>query len=265
MRYQYLVKRKQQSGYILVMSAVFLFLLMAGSAHFYFRTSENTLASGTVRDSSQALLLAESVMELMRGQLVLNRLDTDNTTRVAACADANNNNATSDICEAAQIRGNMSDPSAQLFSYMYYISSGSALEHSSPSILQRIANGEAADAEASTLATQKVTEGDTQLRINDLFGGAFAPRLYKLNGNSLLVASSASTWNAETASEKAAAWIEVIVNPDNPNAVDLIVQAVAQVGKAKSYVQRYAGSFSSGTTLGSVSVLSEASNIDRSS
>jgi len=238
---------------------------MAGSAHFYFRTTENTIASGTVRDSSQALLLAESAMELMRGQLVLNRLDSDNTTRVAACEDPNNNNATSDICEAAEIRSNMSDPSSKLFSYMYYISSASALEHSAPSILQRVANGEAANASASTLASQTIAESDNQLRINDLFGNGFAPRLYLLNSNALLTASNAANWNAEGAAEKAAAWVEVIVNPSNSNAVDLYVQAVAQVGKAKSYVQRYAGSFSSGTTLGSVSGLSEASNIDRSS
>jgi len=247
------------------MSAVFLFLLMAGSAHFYFRTSENTIASGTVRDSSQALLLAESVMELMRGELVLNRLNTDNTTRVAACEDPNNNNATSDICEAAEIRSNMSNPSAKLFAYMYYISASTALEHNSPSLLQRVANGEAAATTAATLSSQKVDESDSQIRINDLFGNGFAPRMYTLNSNSLLVPSNAANWNAETAPEKAVAWVEVIVNPDNANAVDLIVQAVAQVGKAKSYVQRYAGSFSSGTTLGSVSVLSEASNIDRSS
>lgn len=245
------------------MSAIFLFLLMAGSAHFYFQTSENTSASGTVRDSSQALLLAESAMELLRGQLVLSRLNTDNTTRVAGCVDANN--VTSDICEAAEIRNNMSNPSANLFNYMYYVSSGNALENTSPTILQWVANGEQAGATASTLSSQIVANSDTQIRINDLFGNGFAPKLYTLNSNSLLVSSNASNWNAESAAEKAAVWVEVIVNPNNANAVDLIVEAVAQVGKAKTYVQRYAGTFSSSTTLGSVSVLSEASNIDRSS
>jgi len=201
----------------------------------------------------------------MRGELVLQRLDTDGTTRVAACEDPNNNNATSDICEAAEIRSNMNNPSAKLFGYMYYVSSSAALEHNAPSLLQRVANGEAATVTASTLASQKVDDNTSQLRVNDLFGNGFAPKLLTLNANSLLIASNAASWDAESAPEKAAAWVEVIVNPDNPNAVDLIVQAVAQVGKAKSYVQRYAGSFSSGTTLGSVSVLSEASNIDRSS
>jgi hypothetical protein len=96
-----------------------------------------------------------------------------------------------------------------------------------------------------------------------LFGNSFKPRLYKLTANSMLVASAQTSWDAETNPEKAAAWIEVIQNPNNTDAIDLIVQAAAQVGKAKSYVQRYVGSFSQGSTLGSVSLLSEASNINR--
>ena len=79
---RFIVGTRSQSGYILILSSIFLFVLIASSAHFFYRTTENTTMSGTSRDSTQALLLAESAMEHLRGQMVLNRLNTDNTTRV---------------------------------------------------------------------------------------------------------------------------------------------------------------------------------------
>lgn len=256
---------RSQSGYILILSALFLFVLMAGSAHFFYRTTENTNASGTTRDSIQALLLAESVLELMRGQLVLNRLDSDNNVRVTACQDPNNNNLSSDICEAAEIRSHISDPLNHLFPYMYFVSATDALENSTPQLLQRIANGETQQTNPSALNSQKIAASTLQLRINDLFDTNFAPHLFVLNANGRPVPSAAADWDAETSALKAAAWVEVIINPNSSESVDLIVQAVAQVDKARSYVQRYAGTFSSSTSLGSVSMLSEASNINRGS
>ncbi|MFV2058196.1 MAG: hypothetical protein ACC707_17150, partial [Thiohalomonadales bacterium] len=247
---------------ILILSAVFLFVLVASSAHFYYRTTENTSMTGIARDSNKALLMAESAMEHLRGEFVQSRLNTDNTTRVTTCVDGG---VTDDTCESAAIQGNMDNPTTKLFEYMYFISASNALENTTPQLLQRIANGESSLIAANQLTSNKIVAGTAQLRINDLFnsGASLQPRLYTLSANSRLTASAAADWDAEINPQKASAWIEVIVNPNNANAVDLIVQAVAQVGKSKNYMQRLVGSFSPPDTIGNISALTEASDVDR--
>jgi Tfp pilus assembly protein PilX len=252
---------QHQSGYILIFSVIFLFMMVIYSTHFFYRATESTIISGSDRDSKKALLLAESAMEYLRGVFISNRLDSDATIRVAGCKDAAGK--TFDMCEAGLLQQNMSSPDNFLFTYMYYVSNGTGLDLSKPSLLQRVVDGEASQVTAATLNSQKIDGATAYLRVNDLFSTTFEPRLYKTNDNGRLVASVAKDWNDEIYHEKAAAWMEVIQNPVNSDAVDLIVQTVAQVGKAKSYMQRYVGTLRKTNALGSVGLLSEASNIDR--
>lgn len=246
---------RQQSGFIMILVAIFLLVLMVGSAQLFTRIAEDTVTSGTLRDSTEALMLAETAMEHLRGQYI-NTLDS--------VAEAPSNGLDRDI--AGQLTGNMAAPDGVLFPYMYYVSAGAGLDQTQPAILQKIADGEGAGADGAAMAARSIATNTAQLRINNLFaspgGTAVSPMLYVLDAQSgLLTASAAANWNAEVSSEKAAVWIEVIQNPSNGTAVDLFVQAMAQVGTAKSYVQRYIGTYNN--VLGSISTLAEASNIDR--
>lgn len=255
-------KIRQQSGFILIFSIIFMFIMVTYSTHFFYRATENTIISGSDRDSKKALLLAESAMEYLRGVFVTNRLDTEMTIRLTSCNDGSGKST--DLCEAGLLQQNMTAPDNYLFPYMYYVSNGAGLDVNKPSLLQRVVDGEASQVTAAVLSSQNINANTSTLRISDLFSNTFEPRLYITNDKGRLVASIANDWVDETYPEKAAAWMEVIQNPVNSDAVDLIVQTVAQVGKAKSYMQRYVGTLRKTTALGSVTLLSEASNIDRS-
>jgi hypothetical protein len=224
-------------------------------------STDSTKISGAARDSSESLLLAESAMEMLRGQFI-NDLDRDGIVSVVACDVGGK---TIDKCEAGDIRNNIATPLASMLSYMYYTSTGSALDQTQPSILQKVADGEGAfDSTTSVLASQDISTAVTRLRVNDLFTASFKPLLFTVNNNGLLVNSAAADWNTEANTQKAAAWIEVILNPGDSNAIDLYVQAASQVGNARSFLQRYVGSYFNDDTLGAlISPLAESSNIDR--
>ncbi|MDQ7072387.1 MAG: hypothetical protein Q9N32_00925 [Gammaproteobacteria bacterium] len=72
-----------------------------------------------------------------------------------------------------------------------------------------------------------------------------------------------ASWTALNTSIKTMAWIEVIKNPSDNQAVDLYVQAVAQSGNSKRYLQSYIGTYGTQTLGTGLAGLIEASNIDR--
>lgn len=253
---------QHQSGAILILVIVILGVLLATSMKFFSVATESTKISGAARDSYESLLFTESAMEMLRGQFI-NNLDLDGVVSVVSCDDSG---VSLDKCEADTIRQNIMTPLASLLSYMYYVSDATAIDQTTPSLLQKVANGEGAfETTSAQLAEQKIASAVTELRVNNLFTGGFKPLLFTVNNNGLLVNSAAANWDAETSSHKAAAWIEVTLNPDVDNAIDLYVQAVSQVGNARSFLQRYVGSYYDDDTLGGlVSPLAESSNIDRS-
>ncbi|MBN4079139.1 hypothetical protein JYT26_00710 [Beggiatoa alba] len=168
-----------------------MLILMAGSAQFFNRITEDTITSGALRDSTSSLMLAETAMENLRGQFI-NALDTV----VEAPTDALDN------IVAGQLTANMANPDPVLFTYMYYVSAGAGLDQTQPTILQKIANGESVNTATAGLPARSITSATTQLRINDLFaspsGMPVAPMLYTLNaGTGLLTASVAADWNTE--------------------------------------------------------------------
>ncbi|MDH5326110.1 MAG: hypothetical protein OEZ68_17510 [Gammaproteobacteria bacterium] len=254
-------RRRQQTGYILLLASIFLLILGVAASQLFSRSSDSTQISGSVRDQDKALLMAESALEHLRIRFVTNRLDTDVSVRSNDCIDANG--TTQDACEGALLQKNMNTPDAFLFSYMFYVSKTGGLDVNQPSLLQKLADGEASNAPVTPLTTQKIPASRQRLRIPDMFGTAFHPVLYTLNENGRVVSSTAKNWDGETSGNRAAVWLEITQNPHDADSVDLFVQTVAQVERAKRFLQRYVGTYQSSQRLGFVSALSEASNIAR--
>ncbi|MFQ5470770.1 MAG: hypothetical protein ACE5EH_10765 [Gammaproteobacteria bacterium] len=241
---------KKQSGYILLLVTMFLFILMGTSAQFMNRVSDGTKLSSMVSDNSESLLLAESAMNMLMGKFA-NTLDSDN-------------DAIPDNQEAGNIQSNLTNPNAFLMPYMYYVTTGAGIDQNAASLLQKVADGEASGATVEKLTQQQVASNVNLLRVNALFiSNTVKPKLYTQNNNGLLIDSTAADWANESGTAKAASWIELIENPNVANALDIYVQSVAQVGISKSYVQRYVGSYFPVTTIGTIAVLAEASNINR--
>lgn len=272
----------KQTGYTLILVTIFLFIIGAASIQFFNQSVESVKISGASRDSTQSLLLAEAAMEKLRGKFIVN-LDTDTTAKVTSCET---NNVTLDKCEASDIQKHMSDPDSSLFHYMYYTTAQANLgiTETIPAILQKVADNEkniTAPSDLSSiirhLSGPAIAKNQANLGINDLFvSNERHPFLFGVDDNGVLTALDFSrdttkwtnAWfrDAELSTQnlhplmKAAAWFEVIKNPDDPNSVDVFVQAAAQVGYAKSYTQRYVGSYFNENVLGDIALLSEATN-----
>ncbi len=266
--------RHQQQGLSLLLVLVLLVISISTSLFFHQRMVSSTQISGATRDNSESLMLAESAMEMLRGGFI-NKLCTLAT--LADCATVAPATPNYDKDRTGAIIGKMKDAAAletaltlSEVDYLFYVGAADQL---SPSILQRAANGGAGIAGAScTVAagTHAVSAADCNLDVNTLFTGVNNnPLLFTTNANGLLVQSAAANWQAELASANnnstvAAAWIELTVNNDDPDGTDMWVQSVARVGVAKSYVQRYIGTYyPASTALGSLAGLVESSNINR--
>jgi len=273
-----------QTGYTLVLVTVFLFILGAASIQFFNQSTESVKISGASRDSTQSLVLAEAAMEYLRGKFI-NNLDTSTTTKVSSCEISA---VTLDKCEASVIQKNITNPDSSLFHYMYYINdsaqSNQGITEIIPGILQTVANNEKTISAPSgltsitpSLSGPRVTKNQANLGINDLFVNANRhPFLFGVDVDGALspldFSADPSLWtnawfrDAELKSQslktmmKAAAWFEIIKNPDDPTSVDVFVQAAAQVGYAKSYTQRYVGSYFNSSELGDIALLNEATN-----
>ena len=286
--------RTQQQGLSLLLVLVLLVISISTSLFFHQRMVSSTRISGATRDNSESLMLAESAMERLRGGFINNfplsttatpfplyALESRDCTWNAALGVFEGQDAA--VCElaplpdagrAAGIGGKMGDTTAletaltdAVVDYMFYVG---AADQILPNILQRVANA-GAGVTGSTCAatgTHAVAANCNELPINTLFVDG-SPLLFTTNANGRLIGSNAANWQAELDAvgnngTVAAAWLELTVNETDPDAVDTWVQAMASVGIATSYVQRYTGTYHPGTNiLGSLAGLVEASNIDR--
>jgi len=275
--------KTKQRGLSLLLVIVLLVISISTSLFFHERMISSTRISGATRDNSESMMLAESAMEMLRGGFI-NTLDSRDCVWNLAHDMATGNDAAdcladtkSDAGRAATIGGQMSDTvaleaslAAAKVKYLYYVG---AADQQLPNILQRVANGGAGvQGAACTIAnaSHSVSAANCNMDINTLFNdAALSPLLFTTNANGLLINSDAASWQAELASNGnnrtvAAAWIELTVNVDNPDAIDMWVQAAASVGVATSYVQRYVGTYHpASNVLGSLAGLVESSNIDR--
>ena len=58
----------RQRGYILLLVLIFIAILMGMGAHFFLRATDHTRESGSMRDMTESMLLAESAMNLVMGR-----------------------------------------------------------------------------------------------------------------------------------------------------------------------------------------------------
>ena len=271
--------RKRQRGLSLMLVMVLLVVTVSTSLHFHQRLVASTLMSGATRDNSESLMLAESAMEMLRGGFINTLCSIDDCSVLGPDSQRTGSAVSKKMDSVDALNTGLAGSGVP---YVYYV--GAATQQS-PSILQSVANdGAGVTGTACTIASasRAISAVGCNLDIDTLFGGAgtdFRPLLYTTQSipgttqsNGLLVASNAANWQAVLDSDTyndtvAAAWIELTVNadPENPDAVDLWVQASAQVGPARSYVQRYLGTYHPvKNVLGNLSGMVEASNIDRS-
>lgn len=256
----------KQRGYILPFVLVLLVALLAGSASFFYRTNSGTELSGASKNSDQALLLAES-----GGNWVLGRFangDTNAYPALGCAADSMLGDLNCDgTLDNSQGRPASVVPTNGLLTlgYQYYLrDNANALRTTGAAgILQMVADGEARNQQQDTTFNNNgiLPATTPRLRVNDLFVSATI-RPILLTQSTAGLTRSTVTWNAETSTEKVAVWLEVSRNSDPTHAgwFDLYLCSVARVGNARSYLQRYVGSYTDvfGSTV--VAPISEAAN-----
>lgn len=263
--------RPAQCGYILPFVLVLLAILMAGSASFFYRSTEEAKLSGATRDYDQARLLAESGMNLVLGRItnfsatsaVIGTSAAVIPCIAAASAPAVNDLNCNNTADANEAKPASFTPTLPLpVGYEFFLTgvAGAGITETRPGILQRVANGEARNS-SSALAGQSVATNINALRINDLFiSASLRPLLLTQSQNGLTF--SANTWDKEPAAEKTAVWLEVSRDADPAHATwyDLYLCSAAQVGNSKSYIQRFVGAYTDQLGAQVIAPLSEASN-----
>ncbi len=266
-----------QSGYVLILTAMFLLILMGTSTQFYTRSLENTRLSGVERDKDLSFLTAEAAMNdlylRVANGLYSNTLPLNISPLPPACPDGPSATA----CFLGLITPNLANSAAldpQLPSYIYYMSAGNGIDTAVPGILQGIANGESQNTavSATTAGSFATVNAGTNLnlRIDDLYTNTKNPISYRLNANTgalTPVAVPASFTNmgnigGGTPTEsgvKAAAWLEFA--PAAGGGINIYVQAIAQAGTAMTYLQQLISAGSVRNILGdNISAIAEAEN-----
>jgi len=287
---------RRQRGISLLLVLVLLVITAASSVYFHNSMVGNTRMSGAHRDNAASLLLAESAMEQLRGSYIAVDCNSpaegysqDKCLAYYGMYDAFDSRRQGKEAKDYFFHdtGRLSEFLVDNLPYGFFVrkpGGNGGLTELAPSILQKVANGEAAASPGSEdFSDHWVSTTTSSFAVNDLFTETTRPVLYvpdKDNGL-LVVAEGAEDWSAltlETTPEKAAAWLEFTLNPEpdsrydeelppNDNrrytSVDIWVQAVGQVGFAKSYLQRYVGTYYPPRTVGGLAALIEASEIDR--
>jgi len=219
---------RQQSGYILIVSVILLGAMLIATLQYFEQSKSSFQTSGYSRNSAEALLLAESAANMLYGQYIygddhLKGFDEDNLNNLP-------------------------------LPYMYYRSNNTnqdtpdTIDESQPGILQLIANGEARSSSRTTVNTgkHKIPGSAENLVITELFSNVdntlVKPIIYEIDNDGKLTISTSNSWTSVTAEKKAVAWLELVKNPAT-NTIKIYVQAVAQIGNSKNYVQRFVGVF----------------------
>lgn len=256
-----------QHGYILPFVLILLIILMFSSAAFFNRSTTSAEISGQQRDTTQALQLAESVVNRFTGRFTSG---WDTATR-SNINDINGDGSLSPDFKQIKdlIPGITNAPSGALPFYMYYVAQGAVTANSpvavntTSTILQAVADGESSALPSDlTINGQQVSSTTSTIKMNELFvDAARHPLLFVVDASGVPVASTAADWNAESAaSGKAAVWVELVADTANQK-MDIYAEAMAQVGSSKAYLQRRLGHQNYNNTLGSlVAPLSESGN-----
>jgi len=242
MKRKYIKIQKKQKGYIVLITIMLLATLLTTSLSFFERSANNMQMTGYNRDSAESLLLAESAMNSLLGQFSTRDLDVDL------------------LIDSSETVNPLVPMPLPLY-YMFFTSAGLLITEPTPSILQRVANGEARGM-GNMLASNIVPIANNNLQISDLFVDINArPVVFTLAANNLLQTNNgilnAAAWNNAVANNNqiAAVWLEIVQNPTLLGTLQVYIGSVAIVGNSKSYVQRLIGSV--GTDLGNAAGINQ--------
>ncbi|MDH5545167.1 MAG: hypothetical protein OEZ43_06215 [Gammaproteobacteria bacterium] len=228
----------KQQGFILIFVALILMALSLVSIRYFNGSIGAKKIAAYNRDAEESFMFAEGALNTVYGGFVYK-------------ADFNQDGT---IDKDAAI--NLDQPSPLPNPYMYFVSAENKIVQTIPSILQRIADGEARG-RGNSVNGAIVPATATTLKIDDLFGDTVRPILFTQDATGLQQVTG-STWaNLDNENARAATWIEIIRDTYQPNRLYLFVQSMAQVGDSRSYIQRYIGEYTD--TIGhQVSALTEA-------
>lgn len=208
-------RRLTQRGFALIVAMIVIIMLAGMSMAFIGRAGSSSRVSDSLGDANLAQLLAEAASSL-----------------ATYCTGTN-------PCTWKPA----SAPAAPLDPFFYIVAAGSA---PTPTIVERVAAGEAQNASAAALGPQpqQVAASVTRLRIQDLFAAPTKPYLYVQNpANGAMSAVTGSSWNAQLdapgTAQQAAVWFEL--EDAGGGAFTVYCAAAAQYGHAKSYVRQNCG------------------------
>ncbi len=228
----------RQSGYILLTVVVMLAALMVLATQFLSRSGQSVQMSGYDRDAAEAAQLTESAMNFVYGQFTYG-------------GDLNSDTIADNLTSFDPIKITTFTPP-----YLFYVSDLTSITSKTPSILQRIADGQSQDTKG-TVNGARVPTLSAKLKVEDLFGKASMPILFSETTAGLVRnTTSGVTFEKSTAPRKAAVWVELVLSTDG-RSVLFYAQSVGRVGNSISYVQRYMGKRNN--TLGYISAVNEAS------
>lgn len=215
----------QQRGYALLITVILLLALSMISIRFFSGSLTESKIAGYNRDAEESFQLAESALNTVYGGFIYNADFYDED----------------DIIDNQAVI-NLDEPLPLPNPYMYFVSGSGLIEQTVPSILQRVADGEARST-GGTVNGSQVSPTSTTLLLSNLFNGTAQPLIFTPSDSGLQQRDDA--WSTLPANKgKAAVWIEITRDAFQENRLYLFVQSLAQVGKSKSYIQRYIGEYS---------------------
>lgn len=229
--------RAHESGYAVLLVAVILSILLVVAMDFLNQTTRSSQMAENSRDSAQARQMAENAANLLYGRFTYG-------------ADINGDGITDKLqagVDPAQPPVTLSLP------YVFFVTEAGAIDQTTPSLLQRVADGEARN-EPGEIVTQRIPSTITRLIVNNLFSAVYAPLMYVQDASGEIVLS-AKYWAQENAYQKAAVWLELVKS--SAGDLNLYVSSASQVGSSKSYVQRFVGTYSA-TLGGAIGPLNQA-------
>ncbi len=216
---------RKNSGYILIVTVVLLSALLIISLNYLERTADSLQLSGYNREAAESLVLAENAMNYVFGNFIY-----------GADLDKDGNNLV-DINQPININALNALP----LPYLYFVTAAAvpAIDQALPSILQKIANGEARGT-GNGINGHVVSANSQQLLVQNLYSATERPIVLTLGVNNELtvngLAVTANDW--ANISTGAAVWFEIVQNPVLNGNFQVYIQVVSKVGNAKSYSQR---------------------------
>lgn len=217
------MNKNASKGFSLPVVMLLLTIGMLASTSFMARSVSELLHGGSSRNTDAALSIADAALSRVYGMFA---------SQLLSVADIDGDG----VIDRSEGYVDLSaSPTTLPLSYSYYVPGATKAQ-----LLQRVANGEGAEVSCAE-NDQKI--GCAALSVSNLFlSGTIKPLVFTSGVDGMM--ESANTWATEVSKDKAAAWLEVVVNPSNPNWIDLYVEAVGQSGAGVSFVQRYIGSYS---------------------